>query len=96
SQTSGFVAAFFEASKNSKRPSANTSPSTMKIPSRSYGSEPPTRFSPASLASLSAPLPRHIHDLCHEPMGQETSGKRRSRGPQSGEIALYARPVSTG
>src|SRR5215475_5994119 len=92
SQTNGFVAAFFEASKNSKRRSENTSPFTTKIPNRSYGPKLPTRFSPASLASRSAPLPHHNHDLSHEPMGRETSVQHKQIIPGNSKTECHRSP----
>ena len=61
------------ASRNWKRPSASTSTCTTKIRNPSSGPEPRIRFSTASRDTHSARPLSNPPDLCHEPLGQETS-----------------------
>src|SRR5712692_3270800 len=47
-----------------------------RILSRSFGRNPPTRSSPASLALHSGPPTRGPRNPCHESLGQDTSLKK--------------------
>src|SRR5207253_2272937 len=65
-------AGFTAVSANWRPPSANSSPPTTKPPSLSFGPKPPTKSSPASLATRNALSPPNPGNLSHEPLGQET------------------------
>src|SRR6267378_2347118 len=73
SPTSKSAAGFTAVSANWRPPSANSSPPTTKPPSLSFGPKPPTKSSPASLATRNALSPPNPGNLSHEPLGQETS-----------------------
>src|SRR3989442_12316316 len=72
SPTSKSAAGFTAVSANWRPPSANSSPPTTKPPSLSFGPKPPTKSSPASLATPNALSPPNPGNLSHEPLGQET------------------------
>src|SRR5207244_12477803 len=72
SPTSKSAAGFTAVSANWRPPSANSSPPTTKPPSLSFGPKPPTKSSPASLATRNALSPPNPGNLSHEPLGQET------------------------
>src|SRR5437899_2425873 len=74
SPTSKSAAGFTAVSANWRPPSANSSPPTTKPPSLSFGPKPPTKSSPASLATRNALSPPNPGNLSHEPLGQETRG----------------------
>jgi transposase len=63
----------FRSVKELEAATGNTSPCIMKTQSPSFGRERRIKFWPALPVTRSAPLSPHLLDLCHEPLGQETS-----------------------
>src|SRR5207245_7942943 len=79
SPTSKSAAGFTAVSANWRPPSANSSPPTTKPPSLSFGPKPPTKSSPASLATRNALSPPNPGNLSHEPLGQEPSNSQQTK-----------------
>src|SRR2546425_3958051 len=92
SPTSKSAAGFTAVSANWRPPSANSSPPTTKPPSLSFGPKPPTKSSPASLATRNALSPPNPGNLSHEPLGQETRWRRLgcARFPVESKGFLYS------
>src|SRR3989441_311030 len=83
SPTSKSAAGFTAVSANWRPPSANSSPPTTKPPSLSFGPKPPTKSSLASLATRNALSPPNPGNLSHEPLGQETRRRPKTRFSRS-------------
>src|SRR2546428_9007416 len=63
----------------SMRLTAIPSPPTTNPPSLPFGQKPPTKSSPASLATRNALSPPNPGNLSHEPLRQETSNSQQTK-----------------